>query len=1052
MADLSIDVTVDSLRISDSVLAGGLTSVRVSQVVAEVAVETDGIVRVSQLVVELANHATTAPQRVSQVASEIVTAGIAPQRVSQVVVETATPKIATQRVSQVALEVASGMPTAYFTLPRAKLGADTILAWVVITVEGVRYAWSGIALSDPITYADGYKEARLLLLDDLVLALSDNQGAIQASRATVEFSDLPDTLGNTLFRRWLKDGKRLRNADIEIKMISDHQRRMRYVPRTVFRGKIERYSGLSPFRGRFECASTLSMMLDRLIVTDVIGRHFIGCPEESRKYPLPILFGRMTDEGSTANRPLQMSEPARGVLSVTDAGPGAGYGISGYGDLPGQPATNLRLSEIVGGGTFTTRERWYVQIFSLKADGTYTNPLPFLNTMTIDIEAGSAISVEWDASPDPDVVAYRACIAWWHHTYGPYWQSYLETTGTSVIFTDAGTWDRTAFTPGAIAIDNAALYWNAWAAVMSDGLTAYSGSAMSNEMPFANRPHRVCVEPIPGALGYYLYSGWPTTAYIDGIYVATGGFGSRLFVPADQLNADGNVYVDYTWQMAWEQVVDNPTQGRIKPIQVGALVDRTGYSWPIAAVYAAHACSLTDPVGVYAVENEGTATQVVTNLTGSADVAVPGSANWTAAFGPDPYYTDALGTRWSLVALKGTEAAAVIAGTKVLRVNALGAESVGDGSGLLIVSLLDQLALLFDNLEPFASPPFLGGDWSTAPQTFDDGTPKRSISSFNQAAADAAIVMPEGLTGARWLSESISWRQLFSEVLRSGKLLAGVNAEGQLQVVFPNPYRTPTKIVSEVDEVLLDEFEFQDSDQGFANRIPYAYYALYDSPGSAPRLLNVTSVEDLDSQLAFSEVREASELSMPWLDSAVQARAVALLSLQESRILPRTVPLGSGIHWVMLNLGDLISLTHAQGPGYDDQVLMILGLRVSVQGLKVQATCIEPRIIGTDGSGNSVIPPGDVNLTEALCIRDSIAAEFYTVRELLCMSETVTARVLVTAEEHLGIEDSVTVLLMLSVGASKESLGISDGVQANIPFMDIHEHLHIAEIVSAVRT
>jgi hypothetical protein len=985
--------------------------------------------------------------RVSQLVAETLGAGAdTNQRVSQSVVEVlAASGVSIQRVSQVVLEVLTSIPPAppaTFTLEDAKRGVDTILASVTITVDGVRYPWSGIALADASDYEDGFKDARLLLVEDLVLALSDRSGSIQASRATIEFSDLPDRDGATLFRGWLGQDERLRNADIEIKLITDHQRRLEYAWKTVFRGKVQQYSGLSDFRGRFECISTLSLALDQEIVTDTIGRHFPNCPEDTRAFRLPIALGLLTDAGSSAAPPVGASEAARGVFDVRNYLPGSGYGFSGFGDLSGAPATAVVAGEVVGGGSLPAGT-YRVQVFAYHA-GQSANPEPFLqDQLVITVGANAAINVNWTAASG-GADYYRVALA----VHGPvffgvqssYWHQYIQTAGLTATFTKDYAWDwqspTTAdITPGASLIYNAGTYWEAWTAVLADGETGVSSAFLSDELPFANRPRRSCVEPVAGALYYYVYRG------------GIGAYTKRLLVPASQVNADGNIYENYTEQSAWELVAPYTAKGKIIPIFVGPVTDLFGASWPVCAVYAAHACDISTVPTAFLVADDGETTEVVTPIATSrygTDVAMPGRSGWAALFGPNEYYTDASGTRWSFVAYRGSDYQQIIDGTLTLRVNVLGAEATGDGTGPVLTSVLDQLALLFDNLPPFASSSYLGGAWAQTPPIFTDGTAKRSTSSFTLAAANAAVVMPEGLAGARWITEPMTWATVVGEIFRSGKLLGGVNTEGQLQVVCLNPFQATSAVVTDVDEILRDAFAFHDVDQGFANVVPYEFDPVYNA-GSSPSLRGAGEIEDLVSQAAHGGERRVDvTLAMPFVTSAIRAAAVAELTRQESAVLPRTVALGSGIHWVQYPLGATLTVTHREGPltgGYDDADLIILGLRIGVGTVEVGATCVESRIVGTDGAGNGLVVPGDVVLSEAVRLSAGASGAYaITASDAVRLSDTVQADLPPLALETLSVSDTIQVQIQLAVFVAGERVRMSEtatGSTAAVPVLDV---------------
>jgi hypothetical protein len=116
-------------------------------------------------------------------------------------------------------------------------------------------------------------------------------------------------------------------------------------------------------------------------------------------------------------------------------------------------------------------------------------------------------------------------------------------------------------------------------------------------------------------------------------------------------------------------------------------------------------------------------------------------------------------------------------------------------------------------------------------------------------------------------------------------------------------------------------------------------------------------VEDTVSQTVYKEVTRSGVLDLPWVIDSTKARAVAQLMLQESRNPPRTIPMSSGIHWVMYTLGNLIAITNREGPvqgGYTGKAVPILGMTLNVSELQVDVMAYEARVRGTDGSGNEV--------------------------------------------------------------------------------------------------
>jgi hypothetical protein len=577
------------------------------------------------------------------------------------------------------------MPAATFDLEHAHLGLDRILAWVTLTLEGIRYPWAGVAIADPVAYEDGYKEARLLLVEDIVLALSDRTGRMQATKAVFTLSDIPDPLtGDTVVRKWLGQHKTLRGATIDIKFLTDAQRRSGDTPAVAFRGRIDRYAGPAGFQARFECSGIVGSRLDQMVVDDTIGRHFPGAPAATAGLPLPIAYGNLTDAGT--------------------------------------------------------------------------------------------------ASP----------------------------------------------------------------------------------------------------------------------------------------------------------------RGYVTPVLIGELLDLFSATWTVF-VYAAHACDIATPPELFLVDTDGTVTAVDTGTYGIT-VTAPGHTGYATYWGAGPYYTDGLGHRWMILAFKGPDGAALLAGTKTLRANVLGAEPVGDGTGTVVTSIYTQLAHLVDNFAFLAETSVLGGNWRTTIPAFDDATPKRDAASFTLAATNAGVVLA-GNDGARFLSERTTFGDLIAEILRSGHARAGINAAGQFQVVVPNQTQTPAATVTEALEILRDSFSWMDDDQlGFANAQPFGYAPAHETAGTAPTLTTFATLEDTDSQTRYQERKQADRLDLEWKIDPTQAAAVAAVELEESSDIPRQVTLSSGIHWSMLKLGDIVKVTHLEGPkggGWVERGIFILGQSISLGKLSVELTCLD---------------------------------------------------------------------------------------------------------------
>lgn len=817
------------------------------------------------------------------------------------------------------------MPSATLTRSRALTGRDRVLSWVTFTkADGTRVAWSGVAISDPSTYEDGRKEARLLLIQDLVVALSDRSGRIQATRATFQLSDLPDPFtGQRLLGGWLESGETFRNVEIEVKLISDAERRLGYTPIVVFRGLVEQDGG-EGFALQVQCIGAISPMLDEDVVQTTVGERWPAAPEASRARRLPVALGRLSDELAPEDPPVLSNEPARAVTSS----------LEGFGDLPGATPTNVTLTENAGAGDIDAGVKIRAHVSFDHAATGLSNPTPFLfrDLEIVTTAPNAAVTVAFD---NPDGLRARVDI---QVVYGSFEldSQHIVTTGTSVQCTKVHPLGQdplpSTITPGWTPTYNAGTFFDAISAVVNGVETELSTESVTSISPFP-RPRRITWTPVVGATGYYRYRRGTTGTYYK-----------RIFVEADSLNSLGDVFDDaLDTDARWTSVAGGPqAKGVVYPFPIAQKVDTNGALWTLFAI-AAHACDVTtSPIHLFTTE-AGVTTRVSSY---GFDYAAPGQTDWTTLFGED-FVLDVDGKRWTVVAVKNTngDLAGILDGSIVLTANVLGAEDVGDGTGTVVDDLYEQLALVADNLG-LLDDSVLGEDWRTSIPTFSDGSPKRDAASWSLAATNSTAVLPGGVKGARWLTEPITWGEFLAEGLRSGYALAGINPAGALQLVVTNRAQSPAASVTGTLDILRDSFSWRDDDAGFGNVQPYQFNPEY-STSAGQSLASSGEISDSDSIARNRQRRKASTLSLDWVRSASQAAAVAALVLADGADLPRTVQLDSGIHGVHWGLGDVLSVTTPEGPGltgWSDRWVQILGLRISLGSLLVSVTCVDAPI------------------------------------------------------------------------------------------------------------
>ncbi len=802
------------------------------------------------------------------------------------------------------------MPTATFTRARAIQGVETVLAWVDFyhvdsAGAATTYHWAGIAIADPSTYWGGYKEARLLSFGDYALGLSDRQGRLDGTTCSFELSDLPRADGTCLLRGFLGDPATvaLRNVQVVIRILSNTDRRALADPIVVFRGLVAGYKARAGFTFAFDCQDWLSARLQQPIALWRIGDDFPSCPAANRERRGPLWYGRVSDEPSTANTaPVSVDQAAFGVDAIA-----GDTGVAGFGPIAGGPAvpTGLVATEVAASGSLNLGDvpsSTYRIMVTRVVGGVESDPTPFLgDTTTVTITAnGAAIHATCTAD---GATVYRFYIGFSY--YGPKWSHYLETAtpAAGVTFTAVpplGT-DSTAsnITPGGKLSTYTAIWYYGWTAVFDDGETQMGVLWQAVDSPY-RRPMRTCVVPLAGpAPLYYL-------AYRKG---TVGTFDRRWRVETTHLNADGNVYFDEDQlDTSVEYVTGAPTPaGIVLTISVGSFVDLGGASWEGFALQA----SAVKTVGHLYLDGV-----VIDAGRYGVDVTAPDHTNFATYWGATRYRI-VNGHRWTLVYLRGPDASALLAGTKTLTANLEGVEATGDGTGALLTSLCDQIAHLCDN---FVLPetPYTGGNWLATP-TWADGSSKRDAASFTSVKTAAAIAIPAGNTAAWGILTADPLIDILAARMLDGDTSYGFTKAGQFRLVLeaPDPTAAAALTLTDVLDILEDTFDWEDDGDParFFNDIAYDYAPIYAADGSISYAQHGTA-PDVAFQARYHQVRTA-----PWTITFGGRRGPGASGQIAARIVdrakrpPRIFSLRASLYTLSLELGDLIALTHREGPG-----------------------------------------------------------------------------------------------------------------------------------------
>jgi hypothetical protein len=772
---------------------------------------------------------------------------------------------------------------------------------------------SPIALADPVTWRYGYKQARLMKVDEVQLALSDKAGQPQANRFAFEIADFIEGDSEAIIRSWLGriNERAIRRVEIRAWMITDRDRRRFRDPVTIFRGRIDEYQGLTRFTMRIECLSWGHQRFDKRVITTKVSDVFTEAPPETRELLLPLALGRLSDEASGEPGPTIIEDDdGRGSVAGEDP-------IAGFGDIPDvAPPTGVTASEVPGGGNLDLGlfpgDVAYIWARRVVA-GVVGEQEPFLpdDAIAVPITGNNAAVLAQCDEDGADAYRFYICRSY----FGIKAQHYIQTTDpeTGVTFTEFPPLGaEIPITPGAQFADNRQA-WASVVAVLPSGRTA--ASDLVYILSTGNkRPNRFAWAEVADAEYYEVY--WrdhPTLA-----------FQRRYVVPTTQINDNGDPYWEGDWSTNGYDIVDGlPVPiGKVIPRYVGAVYDNEGIPWggfvmnvrPGGTFHAAYLDGVKFDEGLWGVT-----------------ALAPGKPGYSTYFGADPFYTRAE-HRMFMIFLRGPllEQALDPAQYGEFRVNFDGCEDADDGSGTVISDKFDQLLLLLKHLF-LVDTPSLSAAWTGAVPTFMDGRPRINVGSFTQAKLDHQAMVPSGRSASRWIADEITWGQLFAEWSLSASAKTCINEEGEFTVAVRNVYATPVASVEHKLEILDGSFSFADSARGFAIETPYAFRAVYDEAGNY-------ELGDVGSRRSNARATEYDEhdaiddrQDYVWIDNSSIARQLAQASLTASQHPPRAVQSASVLHWLHLPIGRAIAITHPEGPksgGYLEDNVQIIGKRI----------------------------------------------------------------------------------------------------------------------------
>ena len=199
------------------------------------------------------------------------------------------------------------------SIPEILLQPDSVigLTWIeLLDSDNNLRVWSKVALPDPAAYYGGYKEDRVTQWGPIIRGLSDRLGQYQGSEFACTVSD-EDYVIRTLLEN--NTTHYFTNRPVTVRMISDADRRLLRIPRTVVKGVVRDYKPLQDLLFEFDVRDTLAQKFDPANTTDQMPQRVItvddfpNCganivdsggktlPVGALGLPVPIIYGVITD-------------------------------------------------------------------------------------------------------------------------------------------------------------------------------------------------------------------------------------------------------------------------------------------------------------------------------------------------------------------------------------------------------------------------------------------------------------------------------------------------------------------------------------------------------------------------------------------------------------------------------------------------------------------------------------------------------------------------------------------------------------------------------------
>lgn len=258
-------------------------------------------------------------------------------------------------------------------------------------------------------------------------------------------------------------------------------------------------------------------------------------------------------------------------------------------------------------------------------------------------------------------------------------------------------------------------------------------------------------------------------------------------------------------------------------------------------------------------------------------------------------------------------------GTIGLAFNVQGIEDVGDGTGVLMTSMIDQYLHALQN---WLIGDYQNGAWLATPVFPDDATLLQiDEESFATAKTTSVERLSGGYVGAVHfgLDTQISVREAIARLNICCDVNCGFNLKTQLMISMLSESITllgTSNTVTQIRDILKGTFHVDPLIAEFFNRIPYQYWFRVQTN----EWKETTSVKDATSITKTKETRSSQMRSLWFVYDSAIAADIAQRFLLRSKEVPRRAVWQMGMAGLNFELGNVILLTHVDGIGANGYV------------------------------------------------------------------------------------------------------------------------------------